>query len=60
MTKVVTTMVTEVEQARADVRAKKRTADRSQQSAPWNSNCQPSLIELSHPKSTYAVGDHDE
>ena len=55
MTKAVTTTVTEIEQPRADARAKKRTADRSQRSAPWISNCQPRLVELSHPKSAYRV-----
>lgn len=55
MTKAVTTTVTEVGQPRADVRSKKRTANRSQRSASRTSNCQASLIELSHPKSAYAV-----
>jgi hypothetical protein len=54
MTKTVTRTVTEIEQP-ADVRSKKRTADRSQRSAPWIFNCQASLVELSHPKYAYPV-----
>lgn len=55
MTKAVTRTVTEIEQPRADVRCKKRTADRSQRSAPWIFIGQASLVELSHPTYAYPV-----